>query len=174
MQNRVDKYLPFAFKAIEQVRIDVKKEGATNPKYVVFKNKEGKIPKEYKGYISQFGASIIQAGVITALTFYEAEEQGSAQDRRLIVAAIKFIIDKTKDFEEKLSEFLQNNEPKPEEIKQKKKDIMEEITKDFYSDCKLSECLRFKDDEAIQYEAEKIMDAATALKLVLRTYEMTE
>jgi len=133
MQYRVDKFLPHAFEAIKQVKIKVK------DKWFGLVERDETIPKAYKGYIAQLGASIIQAGVKAALTFYEAEEKGSEQDRRLVTAAIKYILTEGKKSDHKLSEWLVENDPNFEQIQQK---------------------------------AEAIMDAATALKLALRTYKM--
>jgi CRISPR-associated protein Cmr5 len=129
MQNRVDKFLPLAFQAIKKVKV-------SNNTFV---QSDGSIPKEYKGYISSLGANIVQAGVKAALTFYEAEESGSKSDRRLINAAIKFII----------------HPP----------DTIPEI----YDDSKLTQLLTGD----IQQKALEILDAATALKLALRTYKMS-
>jgi len=130
MENRVDFFLPRAFKAIEKVKIDENQ----------FIQRGGKIPKEYKGYISSLGANIVQAGVKAAITFYEAEESGSKSDRRLINAAIKYI--------------LTNPDPEPVH----------------YDDCRLTDQLNNAD---IQQKALEILDAATALKLALRTYKMS-
>lgn len=130
MENRVDSFLPLAFKAIEKVKIDDN----------TFVQRTGMIPKEYKGYISSLGANIVQAGVKAAITFYEAEESGSKSDRRLINAAIKYI--------------LTNPDPEPLH----------------YTDCKLTDQLKNVD---LQQKALEILDAATALKLALRTYKMS-
>ncbi|MCW1735721.1 type III-B CRISPR module-associated protein Cmr5 [Anaerorudis cellulosivorans] len=128
MQYRVDCFIPKAFEAIENVRI--------NDKGFIDK---GSIPKEYKGYIASLGANIIQAGIRAALIFYEEEESGSKSDKRLINAAIKYIISNSADN---------------------------------FSDYKLSEVLKDLSLEEQQKKAEEIMDAATALKLALRTYKM--
>jgi CRISPR-associated protein Cmr5 len=130
MQYRVDKYLPKAFESIQRVKVGVK----------TFLVKEDTVPKEYKGYISSLGANMIQAGVKTALTFYESEESGSKNDKRLINAAIKYIIS--------------------------------DANSDEYSDYKLSDTLNNLSPDECQSKAEQIMDAATALKLALRTYKM--
>lgn len=131
MENRVDSFLPLAFRAIEKVKVDDN----------TFVQRNGIIPKEYKGYISSLGANIVQAGVKAAITFYEAEESGSKGDRRLINAAIKYIL---------------TNHPNPEP--------------EHYSDYKLTALLIGAD---IQHKALEILDAATALKLALRTYKMS-
>lgn len=130
MENRVDSFLPQAFKAIEKVKVDDNK----------FVQRNGKIPKEYKGYISSLGANIVQAGVKAAITFYEAEESGSKSDRRLINAAIKYIL---------------TEHPNPEP--------------DHFTDYKLTHILVGD----IQQKALEILDAATALKLALRTYKLS-
>jgi CRISPR-associated protein Cmr5 len=129
MRYRVDKYLPKAFEAITTVKIGNKKFVDNNV-----------ISKEYKGYISSLGANIIQAGIQAALTFYEAEESGSKSDRRLVNAAIKYIIT--------------------------------DATGQEYSDYKLTELLKELSIDELQRKAEDILDAATALKLALRTYKM--
>jgi len=137
MQYRVDSYLPHAFKAIKNVKIEGKQ----------FICKDGNtIPKEYKGYISSLGANIIQVGVKAALTFYEAEESGSKYDRRLINAAIKFIVTTTV-----------NSAP-----------VSDIEVKDY----QLADTLDGLSADEVQQKAEEIMDAATALKLALRTYKM--
>lgn len=129
MENRVDFFIPRAFKAIVKVKVD-------NNQFV---QRDGSIPKEYKGYISSLGANIVQAGLKAAITFYEAEERGSKSDRRLINAAIKFIL----------------TNPNPEPV--------------LYNDYKLSDLLVGD----LQKKALEILDAATALKLALRTYKMS-
>lgn len=132
MQYRVDHYLPKAFEAIIKVNIEGK----------VFIRPDGSIPKEYKGYISSLGANIIQAGVKAAITFYEAKESGSTSDKRLVNAALKYI--------------LTCNDP----------------TVLTYSHYDLSQLISNISNEEIQQKALDIMDAATALKLALRTYKM--
>lgn len=131
MQYRVDHYLPKAFEAIVNVNVEGK----------VFIN-SGEIPKEYKGYISSLGANIIQAGVKAAITFYEAKESGSKNDKRIVNAAIKYIL-------------TTGDSPVAQ-----------------FSDYMLSELLIDLSDEEKQQKAMDILDAATALKLALRTYKM--
>lgn len=138
MQSRVDHYLPRAFDAIKIVRLQKGEAG----KSTQFLNTDGTIAREYKGYISSLGANIVQAGVRAAITFYEAEESGSEKDRRIVNAAIKYIIDGP------------DSAPK------------------VYSDCKLSALLKANNEEFNQQMALNILDAATALKLALRTYLM--
>ncbi|MDP2303479.1 MAG: type III-B CRISPR module-associated protein Cmr5 [Ignavibacteria bacterium] len=48
----------------------------------------GKVDKEYKGYISSMGASIIQSGLLATLAFYSNEQSGSVDKRRNLLKAI--------------------------------------------------------------------------------------
>ena len=131
MQRRVDLYLPKAFEALRNVEIDEKR----------FINSEGIISKEYKGYISSLGANIIQAGIKAALTFYEANDSGAKSDRRLVNAAIKYIITG--------------------------------VTNPSYNDCHLTGLLNGSaSEDEIQKKTNEILDAATALKLALRTFKL--
>lgn len=136
MQYRVDSFLPLAFKAIEKVKIGKSHFVQED------KNREKTIAREYKGYISSLGANIVQAGVKAALTFYEAEETGSKSDRRLVNAAIKYILVNPGD-----------------SIKE-------------YDDFHLTKWLTQFPDSDVQLKAMEILDAATALKLALRTYKI--
>lgn len=56
-------------------------------------NKEGEYPKSFKGYISALGASIVQSGVVPALSIYEADNEpgnssGADNNRVLLVMAL--------------------------------------------------------------------------------------
>lgn len=138
--SNVDRYIPLAFEAIQKVKLENKKDGRTFLQGFI--NDNGKIPKVYKGYISSLGANIIQAGVKTAVYFYEAKEGKGEGDKMLITSAIRFM--------------LNESEPKPEK----------------YNEYKLSEKLKALDAHSLQNLSLQIMDAATALKLALRTYTM--
>ena len=77
MKKRIENYIPSALNALEEVGIV----------------KNGEFPKEYNGYISSFGASIRQAGLLATILFYNAEESGATGDRKKIIKAIEKIID---------------------------------------------------------------------------------
>ena len=51
---------------------------------------QGIYESEYKGYISAFGAAIIQSGLLPAVIFYENSDGN--QDKKLLVKAIVFIL----------------------------------------------------------------------------------
>ena len=126
--SRVDKYIPFAFEAINNVSVGGDR----------FINGDA-IPKVFKGYISSLGANIIQAGVKTAIYFYEAKESGSSGNKQLVTSAIYYIL-------------------------QKAGGVVDPVQG------KLSSM--FGNDTNLEPLAAKIMDAATALKLAIRTYKM--
>lgn len=96
----------------------------------------GKIPKEYKGYISSFGASIIQAGLLPAVVFNEKEGSRTHHERKDLMKAIVHVLKGTEPLEnEKLFERIIIS------------DNREKIKK-------------------------QIIDAATALKLAIRTFDL--
>lgn len=55
-------------------------------------NKDGEYDKVFKGYISSFGASIAQAGLIPTIIFYESESD-QAKDRPKVVKALMQLLD---------------------------------------------------------------------------------
>ena len=62
--------------------------------------KDNKVAKEYKGYISSMGASIIQSGLIPTLAFYSEKKssgnENSDADRTKILEIIQEILKKDK------------------------------------------------------------------------------
>ncbi len=50
------------------------------------KNENGEIPKEFKGYIASMGASIIQAGLLATLAFYQNDSGKKAKSSHLLKA----------------------------------------------------------------------------------------
>ena len=127
--NRIDKYIPFAFEAIENVVLgrDTLTDGVN-------------ISKVYKGYISSLGANIIQAGIKTAIYFYEAKESGSSGNKQLITASIHYILQKA------------NGVVSP---------VVEKLSTRFLST-----------NTDLELLSKQVLDAATALKLAIRTYNM--
>lgn len=78
-------------------------------------NGQGQFPKEYKGYISSFGAMIVQSGLLPTLLLYESggKDDAVAKERARLVAAIKAILLKKKiieDSKKSLAEIYVNNE----------------------------------------------------------------
>ena len=76
MSKKIEKYVPKALEAI------VKFEIANN----------GEVPKQFNGYISSFGASVRQAGLLATVLFYANEQSNSEEDRKKVIEAIEHII----------------------------------------------------------------------------------
>lgn len=61
---------------------------------------DGKIPSAYNGYISSFGASIIQSGLLPTLAVFENEnnkEKKKADDSVLTKLILKILVNGTKE-----------------------------------------------------------------------------
>jgi len=88
------------------------------------------IPKEYNGYISSFGASVSQAGLLSSVAFFENKNANAQQDRTKLMKAIALLI----GHDGALIDYVTKH-PK---------------------------------------DKEKILDAAVALKLAIRTFELSK
>jgi CRISPR-associated protein Cmr5 len=73
MKN-IEKILPSAIKAVEDK--------------VISKNE---VPKEFNGYISSFGASVIMSGLLPTLVFF-SQEGKSKGNRKSVIEAIEQIL----------------------------------------------------------------------------------
>jgi CRISPR-associated protein Cmr5 len=113
MRKRVENYIPKALLAVEHCNIA--KDG-------------GIVPKQFNGYISAFGASLRQAGVLATWLFYGNENSSSEEERSKVIAAIEYILGK---------EVVRN-------------------------------------DGSVNAKRDEIEDAATALKLAIRTFKLTK
>jgi len=60
----------------------------------------GRIPREYNGYIASFGASIILSGLLPAVAFYENINAVANQDKTKMTKAILSIIKEDKRISE--------------------------------------------------------------------------
>ncbi len=106
-------------------------------------NDKFEVPKEMKGYVSSFGAAVIQSGLIPAIIFFGSEksDKDKAADRPKLISALTNMVNSAKP------------ELKLETDTQKLKSLVE----------KLIVC---------EKEVEPLyIEAATALKLALRTYK---
>jgi len=130
--SRIDRYLTFAFEAIKEV------SSSENGKTITL-IKNDCIESTYKGYVSSLGANIIQAGLETAVFFYEAKESGSSGNKRLVTLCIHYILQKADGV----------NKP-----------VIEDLSK-----------ILSAGKADLNSLATKVMDAATALKLAIRTYK---
>ncbi len=128
MKQRVEKYIPAAIEAITTEKIT---------------KDNGKIDKQFKGYISSFGAAIIQTGLIPAVAFYSVQGDADAERQKLIEAIKKILTDNV--------EVIPNTQS-----------LLRFLIE------------RFESNDNMNLWKEKIMDAATALKLAVRTFEMDD
>ena len=131
MKNRIIKLLPYAENAIEQLFKRDNDNRIINPD-----NPE--IDKEYKGYISSFGAAVMQSGLLPAI-YFNHQSEGSGKDRKKLMQVIFEVI--------KLENNIHFNGNLLKYAKQNTVDLK-------------------------QLE-KQILDAATAVKLVIRTYKLT-
>ena len=75
MNKRIEGYIPSAINALEELKI------VTN----------GSVPKEFNGYISSFGASVRQAGLLATILFYDNANSNSQEDRTKVIRALEKI-----------------------------------------------------------------------------------
>jgi len=105
MKNRVENYLPAALEAVEKIILD----GDPN----------GTVPRPFKGYISSFGAAVIQTGLLPAIAFYSVKG-GAEEERGKVIKAIRYILQTNKvidDNIESLLKFLVDNKENSEYYK---------------------------------------------------------
>ena len=81
---------------------------------------DNEIPNEFKGYVSSFGASIIQSGLLSAVAFFEADDSKSKSDRKVLTKLILKVIYRNKKLEWKedktlLNYILENNNKETKE-----------------------------------------------------------
>jgi CRISPR-associated protein Cmr5 len=142
--NKIEKLLPSALNAAK--------------KYITTDDEKLSIPKQFKGYISSFGASVIQSGLTPTLAFYSDAKKAKG-DRSLLIPALIYMLfinkiypvtdevinemdalemDKEKDLKSRIHIFfnwlLENNKDNPEKLRK------------------------------------ELIDASIALKLALRTF----
>lgn len=55
-------------------------------------NKDGRIPSEFGGYISSFGAAIVQSGLLPTIAFFNRDSTSSTEDKGKVVKAIAHIL----------------------------------------------------------------------------------
>ena len=121
------------------------------------------VPKEFKGYISAFGASIIQAGLIPTLAFYSDKDADAKSDRWILLQALAELIGKQREWREKWQ--LEDGQDVDERILLDYALSLQKDTDDKWQKGRNQK--EFRRLKAI------IIDAAIALKLALRTYRLT-
>ncbi|MCX6278546.1 MAG: hypothetical protein NT004_10655 [Bacteroidetes bacterium] len=79
--KRIQKLIPSAIEAVKEKKL-LKKDKTDGIE---------RIDREFNGYISSFGASIISAGLLPSIIFY-SQKGDSASDRHLVINCIEFIL----------------------------------------------------------------------------------
>ena len=74
----------------------------------IVKNKT--VENEYRGYISSFGASIAQSGLVPSVAFYENKNTNSKQDKYRVMQAILRMLKKEKEEYDTLLDYLIDRE----------------------------------------------------------------
>ena len=125
MNKRIEKMIPIAYTAVKQELL----------------NDKGGINKQYNGYISSFGASVIQSGMLLALIFNHQKDANTEMDRNKLMKVIYRVVRPDDPAEgSNLLIYYQSMEGDKRNQKQLK---------------------------------QSILDAATAIKLVIRTFHLT-
>jgi len=142
--NKIEKLLPSALKAAE--------------KYITVDDERLSVPKQFKGYISSFGASVIQSGLMPTLAFYSDAKKAKG-DRSLLIPALIDILFQNKSYGED----------------KKIREVLDALAEDDNKDLKsrihhfFSWLLATNKDNPEKFRRE-FMDASIALKLALRTF----
>lgn len=75
-KKRIDSYIPEAIRVLDEEFSD------------------GKIPSAYNGYISSFGASIIQSGLKPTLALFENKNASTKENKEFLTKIILKVLDK--------------------------------------------------------------------------------
>lgn len=75
MKEKINELIPLAIDAISKSKIAV----------------NGEVKKEFKGYISSIGSSIIQAGLLPTLAFFQNSSGKNADSFRVLDAVLRLI-----------------------------------------------------------------------------------
>jgi len=136
MKKRIAKLLPPAVTAVNNE----------------FPETDRPIPSEYQGYISSFGASVMQGGLLPTLAIFHSNQQRgeSSQDRRKILSLIAHIL-------------TSNESTLPSRIKSSIRDAnLFDAALDLYAT-----------DPNLRDLRTHLLDAAVAAKLAIRTFELS-
>jgi CRISPR-associated protein Cmr5 len=82
----------------------------------------GKIPSSYNGYISSFGASIIQSGLLPTLALFENNDASTRENKQKLTELILKILDNTSN-EDNLLSYVLEHESDINRLKQQILDI---------------------------------------------------
>ena len=146
--NKIEKLLPFALNAAQ--------------KFITVDTLKLSVPKQFKGYISSFGASVIQSGLMPTLAFYSDAKKAKG-DRSLLIPA--------------LIDILFQNKSYPAEVEVEK--VLDSLAND--ESVYLKDVIHLLFDWLLKQNKinpeklrKELMDASIALKLALRTFREVE
>lgn len=127
-------------------------------KYITTDEEKLTIPKQFKGYISSFGAGVIQSGLMPTLAFYSDAKKAKG-DRSLLIPALINILFCTKSYpiDENVNKALIA-------LTNDKEKDMKPVVHIFYS------WLLKSNAENKEKLRKELLDASIALKLALRTF----
>lgn len=142
--NKIEELLPAALEAAK--------------KFITTDKEQLSVPKQFKGYISSFGASVIQSGLMPTLAFY-SDAKKARGDRSLLVPALVYILFKKK-------RYISNSDAIS---------ALEKLEKDNDKDLRplihiIFNWLLESSEESPEKLRKEMMDASIALKLALRTF----
>jgi CRISPR-associated protein Cmr5 len=142
--NKTEKLLPSALDAAK--------------KYITTDDEKLSVPKQFKGYISSFGASVIQSGLMPTLAFYSDAKKAKG-DRSLLIPALIYML-----FKNKIYKLIDDVQKELDALEMdKEKDLKSRIHIFF------NWLLENNKDNPDKLRKE-MMDASIALKLALRTF----
>lgn len=138
MKEKINELIPSAIDAITKSKIAV----------------NGEVKKEFKGYISSIGSSIIQSGLLPTLAFFQ-NKGGKTADSYLVLDAVLRLIKSNYDEHERLIDYViltcRTNQTANNQYR-----------------------LHNLDHDKLEKVETEITDALVALKLALRTFKIDE
>lgn len=114
-KKNIEKYIPTALEKIDNFFIKELKK-------LYPKLKEKSIPSEYNGYISSFGASMLQSGLKPTLALFENENSKTQKAKKLLPQTILQILD-SKTSETSLLRYVINSNKQETLLKKQILDI---------------------------------------------------
>lgn len=133
MKKSIEKLFPAALTAIQQLLDEDYGEYG--------------IPAEYQAYISSFGASIMQMGLMPTLAVYADEDSGAARDKRLMLRILSQVLtDKASTLAAEIKTKINDN------------------------DNLFHAAIDLEADESAELR-DHLLDAAVATKLCIRTFK---
>ena len=87
-------------------------------------NEQGYYSNEFSGYISSFGAAIIQSGLLPAVIFFEAQSEQAVERPKIISAIVCIINQGSRSLTTLLSGYILQHRHEPDF----EKDLLREIT----------------------------------------------